>query len=303
MASVFARTLAAAALALPLAAGAQDIEPRLFSNTPVGVNFLLAGYVYTRGGLALDPSLPITNAQLQTSNAVLAYARAIDFFGLSSKIDVVLPYTWLSGSATYQGDQIDRVVNGFGDPAFRWSVNFYGAPALTLPEFASYKQDLILGGSVRVTAPASQYDSARVVNIGTHRWSVKPEIGASKAMGAWIFEAAAAATFFSDNTDFYNGHTRVQDPIYAVEGHVIHDFQRGIWGSIDATYYWGGQAYVDDAASGAELGNWRYGATLALPVDRNNSIKVYGSNGLSARTGANYKLIGLVWQYRWGGGL
>jgi hypothetical protein len=303
MAGIVARTVGVAALALPLAAGAQDIEPRLFSNTPVGVNFLLAGYVYTRGGLSLDPSLPITDAQLQTSSAVLAYARAIDFFGLSSKVDVVLPYTWLSGSATYQGDTVDRVVTGFGDPAFRWSVNFYGAPALALPQFASYRQDLILGGSVRVTAPAGQYDSTRVVNIGTHRWSVKPEIGASKAVGAWIFEVAAAATFFTDNRDFYNGRKRAQDPIYAVEAHVIHDFDRGIWGSLDATYYWGGQAYVDDAARGGELGNSRYGATLALPVDRNNSIKVYASSGLSARTGADFKLVGLVWQYRWGGGL
>ena len=31
-------------------ARAQDIEPRAYSNAPVGVNFLIAGYVYTRGG-------------------------------------------------------------------------------------------------------------------------------------------------------------------------------------------------------------------------------------------------------------
>src|SRR6185295_9332327 len=49
-----------------IAASAQDIEPRQFSNAPVGVNFLLAGYAYTRGGLALDPALPITNTNLQT---------------------------------------------------------------------------------------------------------------------------------------------------------------------------------------------------------------------------------------------
>ena len=55
--------------------------------------------------------------------------------------------------------------------------------------------------------------------------------------------------------------------------------------------------------SGAELGNWRYGATLAVPVDRYNSIKGYASNGISSRTGANYKLVGVLWQYRWGGGI
>src|SRR6478672_9015556 len=119
-AMAFTRTLAAAVLWWPLLAGAQDIEPRMFSNTPVGVNFLLAGYAYTRGGLALDPALPIADTHLQTSNAVLAYARAVDVLGLSGKVDVVVPYTWLSGSATYQGEPVDRVVNGLGDPALRF---------------------------------------------------------------------------------------------------------------------------------------------------------------------------------------
>jgi hypothetical protein len=72
---------------------------------------------------------------------------------------------------------------------------------------------------------------------------------------------------------------------------------------VDATYYWAGQAYVDGEPSGEAFKNWRYGATLVFPVDRNNSIKTYASNGISARTGANYKLIGALWQYRWGGGL
>jgi len=80
-------------------------------------------------------------------------------------------------------------------------------------------------------------------------------------------------------------------------------FQWGVWGSLDATYYWGGQTYIDGERSGMELDNWRYGATLALPVNRYNSIKGYASSGISSRTGAAYKLVGLVWQYRWGGGL
>ena len=63
------------------AAHAQDIEPRAYSNAPVGVNFVIAGYVVTRGGLSFDSSVPITNANLNTSNAVLAYARVLDLGG------------------------------------------------------------------------------------------------------------------------------------------------------------------------------------------------------------------------------
>lgn len=49
--------------------------------------------------------------------------------------------------------------------------------------------------------------------------------------------------------------------------------------------------------------NWRLGGTLAFPVDVHSSMKLYASSGVSAHTGNSYDLIGVAWQYRWGGGL
>ena len=49
--------------------------------------------------------------------------------------------------------------------------------------------------------------------------------------------------------------------------------------------------------------NWRIGGTLALPVDIHNSIKLYASSGVSARTDNSFDLVGIAWQHRWGGGL
>jgi len=49
--------------------------------------------------------------------------------------------------------------------------------------------------------------------------------------------------------------------------------------------------------------NWRTGFTLALPVNRKHSIKLFGSSGVSTRTGNNYDALGITWQYRWGGGI
>ena len=60
------------------AAKAQDIEPRAYSNAPVGVNFLITGYAYTEGAVPFDASLPVENARLRTSSLVLAYARVLD---------------------------------------------------------------------------------------------------------------------------------------------------------------------------------------------------------------------------------
>lgn len=284
-------------------ARAQDIEPRQYANTPVGVNFLISGYAYTQGGLSFDPALPVTNPDLDTSSAVLGFARSLDFWGRSGKVDFVVPYTWMSGSADLDGEPLSRTVSGFADPRFRLSVNLYGAPSLPMNEFPSFQQDLIVGAALQVSAPWGQYDDTRIVNIGTNRWFFKPSLGVSKAVGAWILEATAAVTLYTDNTDFFRGQTREQDPLYAAEAHVIRSFSRGIWGSIDATYFAGGSTTVDNVAKRDLQRNWRFGATLALPINARNSVKLYGSSGVSARTGNDYDLLGVAWQYRWGGGI
>jgi len=300
---VKAAALAPCVVVFAAPSSAQDIEPRSYSNAPIGVNFLIAGYAYTRGGLSFDSSLPITNVHLQTSNAVAAYARSLDLWGRSGKFDVIVPYSWLSGTAEYAGDSVRRVVNGFSDPRFRLSVNLYGAPALTLNEFRDYRQDLIIGASLQISAPWGQYDSERVVNLGTHRWWFKPELGVSKAEGPWTLELSAAATFYTDNNNFYGGNERSQDPAYSSQAHVIYGFESGAWLSVDATYFAGGRTTVNGVLDNNLQQNWRFGGTLAFALDVRNSIKLYASSGVSARTGNNFDLLGIAWQYRWGAGL
>src|SRR5215813_14018242 len=86
-------------VAMGSGAYAQDLEPRAYTNTPVGLNFLIAGYAYSSGGVATDPSVPIQDAHLHIHSAIFAYARSLNVWGTSGKVDVVLPYAWLSGSA------------------------------------------------------------------------------------------------------------------------------------------------------------------------------------------------------------
>jgi hypothetical protein len=297
-----AACLAAGLLVTP-AAWSQDIEPRAYANAPVGVNFLVAGYAYTQGGLAFDSALPVSNPQLETDNGVFAYARVIDLWGNSAKIDAIIPVTQLAGSADFRGGKVEREVDGLGDAKFRLSTNLYGSPALSLQEFKNYRQDLIFGGSLQVTVPTGQYDETRLINIGANRWSFKPELGISKALGHWTLEAAAGATFYTDNQEFFNGHTRAQDPIYALQGHAIYSARSGIWGSVDLNYFAGGQSSLDGVRNDDLQENWRVGGTLAFPVDKHNSVKLYASSGISARTGNNFDLLGIAWQHRWGGGL
>ena len=300
---VIAVLAACATFAVASAANAQEIEPRAYSNAPVGVNFLIAGYVYTQGGLAFDPASPLVEPDLKTSSALLAYARVLDLWGMSAKFDAILPYTWLTGSALFAGEPVQRDVGGPVDPRFRLSVNLYGAPALDLKEFAAFEQDLIVGASLQVSVPWGQYDPGKLVNIGTNRWFFKPEVGVSKAVGPWTLEAQAAVTFFTDNDEFFGGATRSQDPLYSLQGHAIYSFRSGVWASLDVTHFSGGRTTLGGVRGNDLQQNWRVGGTLAFPVDRLNSVKLYASSGVSARTGNDFDLLGIAWQHRWGGGL
>jgi len=307
------RPRAAGASAAPLAlllgtllapvAHAQELEPRAYSNLPMGLNFLATGYAHSQGGLSTDPSLPLTDAHLKIDTGVVAYVRGVDLWGNSGKVDVIAPYSHLSGTALVAGQPRERVVSGAGDPRFRLSVNFYGAPALTLPEYPAYKQDLVIGASVQVTAPWGQYDASKAVNLGTNRWSIKPDIGFSKAFAPFTIDLTAGVTLFSRNDDYFGGQALDQAPLYSAQVNLSYDFGRGIWAALGATLYRGGRTTVDDAPKDNALSNSRVGLTVAVPIDRYYAIKFNASSGISTRTGTNFDTVGLVLQYRWGAGL
>jgi hypothetical protein len=196
-----------------------------------------------------------------------------------------------------------RDVDGFGDPRLRMSVNVYGAPALTLADYASWEQNVIIGTSLQITVPLGQYEQDKAINIGSHRWAFKPEIGISKAFGPLIFEVAPSLTFYTDNNDFLGDKTREQDPLYSVQAHAIYRFGQALWGSLDGTYYGGGTTTIDGTENDDRQSNARVGMTLALSVSRHHSIKLYASKAVATRIGGDFEVIGAALQYRWGGGL
>jgi hypothetical protein len=165
---------------------------------------------------------------------------------------------------------------------------------MDLKEFRNYQQNLILGGTLTVIAPTGQYDSSRLVNLGTNRWSVRPKLGASQAFGPLTMELSAAGpTFFTDNTNFLNGHTRSQDPIVSGQTHAIYDFGSGVWGSLDAQYWIGGSTTIDGQGNHDLQRNWPVGGTFAVPLSPNYSIKLFASTGVCARTNNNFDLVGI----------
>jgi hypothetical protein len=54
-----------ALLVCAASARAQNLEPRAYANTPIGMSFAIAGYAYSNGDVATDASLPLANAKVQ----------------------------------------------------------------------------------------------------------------------------------------------------------------------------------------------------------------------------------------------
>ena len=287
----------------PAIAAAQSLDPRAYANAPIGLNFLIVGYQYSTGGVAFDPSVPLENGHSRVNAVPLAYVRSLDVFGNAGSIGLVLPFANLSGSATFNGVEQDRKIAGIADPAVRFAVNFYGAPALNAEQFKAYRQDLIVGASVVVTAPLGQYDPGRVANLGTNRWSAKPELGLSKALDVWTVELSTGVTLFTKNDDLLQGNVREQDPLYSAQVHLTRQFGRGMWGAISTTYYEGGRTMLNGVPRDDRQSGSRIGLTFAFPLAPKQSLKLYASTGIYARTGTDFDTVGVAWQYLWGGGM
>jgi outer membrane putative beta-barrel porin/alpha-amylase len=289
-------------LACPARYVAQELEPRAYSISPKGANFAVVGFSRSAGDLNFDPSLPIEDAKSVLHGTFLAYGRAMDFFGRSANVAVTLPYIWGDVEGKVDGNPQQARRSGMANPAVRYSVNLYGAPAMDLEQFARFRQNTNLGVSIVVVPPLGQYDPARFVNIGTNRWGVKPEIGISQRFRRWYFDLYLGAWFFSEN-DSYVGRVRKQDPIASAQIHVSYNFKRRLWAAFDANYYTGGRTSIDGVARADLQRNSRIGGTISIPLTKRQSLKFSGSSGAVTNIGANFISIGASFQYLWGGGL
>jgi hypothetical protein len=276
---------------LPTLSQAQEIEARTYSNTPIGINFLSAGFVQAK-----------TNNYSLTSE-VMSLTHIFDAGGQSGKITLVLPYAQFNGSKSINGRSVNASTEGLSDPVIKAAINLYGAPALTLDQFKSYQQDLIIGVSLAASVPWGKYDDNQLINVGANRWFIQPGLGVSKALGPWRFELAGAGIFYTSNTDFMGGNSLSQNPVYSTQTHAIYYFQNTAWISVDATYFTGGQSYVNGNPISGSQENWRFGSTMSYPVNKQNSIRLSASTGAYSRTNNSYDLYGISWQYRFGGGL
>jgi len=281
------------------ALSAQEMEPRAYSRAPVGTQFVLLTYGYQSGDVLTDSSLPLRDVSVNLNSGSLGYGRTFGLAGRQASVTALASYVKANVSGTVFEDRQNVRRSGLGDLRMRFATNLIGGPALSPKEFAAYKRATVVGVSLTVIAPTGQYDPRRLVNIGSNRWSFKPEVGLSKPVGRWTLEVAGGVWLFTPNDNFFGGARREQKPLASIQTSVIYTIHRRMWLSGNATFYTGGRTIVNGVINADLQKNSRIGATFSLPLTQRQSMKVAWINGLTARFGGDLGGLVVGWQYTW----
>jgi hypothetical protein len=280
-------------------ASAQELEPGAYWPLPQGMNIATAVNSVNWGDLTFDPTLPVEEASAAINTTVLVYTRALSLAGRSANLSAQLPVVGGHVEGRLRGVTTEVRRFGLGDPRIRLGVNLYGAPPMTPQAFASYQLRTILGASVTVAPPLGQYDETKVINLGTHRWSIKSELGLSHAIGQWVVELMGGVWVFTDNHAFTGGRTRTQDPIASAQVHVTYRFRRNMWLAGDANFYKGGRTTVDGEHNLDLQRNARIGTTFSAALTRHTAIRVAVSQGAYTTIGGDFTSVIVGYNYAW----
>jgi hypothetical protein len=277
---------------------AQDLDPRAYARLPVNMTILGAGFGYSHGGVVTDPTLVIKDLKAAIYAPSLFAGHTFGLLGKTAQATVVLPFSWadVSGNVGDSSRHVSRT--GFGDMRVRFSVLLHGAPAATISELAKAPKKTVLGTSLTIIAPTGQYFPDKLINIGVSRWAFKPELALSQPLGKrWLFDLYAGVWFFTKNNSYYPGSSvRCQQPLGAFQTHISYNILPGFWTAFDATFYTGGNTSINGVDKEDRQDNSRIGATLAMPVNKYNSIKIAYSRGAIIRFGANFSTVSIGWQ-------
>ena len=278
---------------------AQEIEPRAYSPSPTGVNFLVAVTSHSEGGVLTDPSLPVTDIDAEINTLALGYGRTFSITGRSANVAVAVPYLQLDASGNIGEERASVSREGVGDTRLRLAVNLIGGPAMTPREFMQREPSTTLGFSFSVNVPTGEYDETKLVNLGTNRWAAKTEFGLTHPVGKWLLEAYAGAWWFGDNDEFFGGQVREQDPLASIQAHASYTFKPRLWIALNTTYYVGGQTTLGGVEKEDRQSNSRAGVTVSMPAGKKCSLKFSVSRGATTRIGSNFTHFGVGFQYAW----
>ena len=283
---------------------AQELEPRRWGHLPVGSHVAGIGYAYTRGEILFNPVLKLEDVEMDLHTLAAKYIQTFEMFGKSTRIDLVQGYQDGRWEGLLDGEEASTSRSGWSDSVVRFAVNLVGAPPLKGKEFAAYRaaveHETIVGTGVAVHVPTGRYYEDRLINLGSNRYIFRPQLGVVHNRGKWSMEMTGATWFFTDNDEFFNGKRLENDPLYALQGHVVYTYCPGLWLAGGAAYGYGAESTVDGDRKDDRKENLAYGMSLGYPLTRRLGAKVgYLGTRTQTSVGADTDTVVGALAYLW----
>jgi hypothetical protein len=296
--------IALAILRCPEQVYAQFSEAHHYDNAPVGVNQLELAYAYAHSNASLDTSLIVAGAKFNLNQGTITYTRYFGFIHHTVWAEASIPIADLGGSVS--GTSIHGSTTGTGDSSFAVSALLKGGKALSVTQFADYKPTTTVGISLTMTAPTGLYNSNKLLNLGSDRWSFKPEIALSHPFGPdqkWQFDLYAHAYFFTDNTSYRGREILRQEPLPGLEGHISYFVIHNVWVSADTLYSFRGATFVNGIDQNNAQQNFTLGSEVNISLTPRNSLVFQFAKVLVHENGPSIAGFAVKYTYSWGKGL
>jgi hypothetical protein len=280
---------------------AQFTDARTYDNTPAGTNQLELDYAYVHANASIDTSLIITGAKFNLNQGTADYTR---YFGLLHRlmwVEAGVPIAGLGGSIT--GTNIHGSTTGAGDSSYALAMLLKGGPALSVAQFKDYKPTTTLGVSLTITAPTGLYHANKILNLGSDRWSFKPEFALSHPFGPeqkWEFDAYANAYFYTDNTSYHGREILRQEPLPGVEGHISYSFNDRLWASVDTRYSFRGTTVLNGVTQNNAQQNFILGSEMNISLNPRNSLAFEFAKALVHQNGPAFVGFSVKYDHTWG---
>jgi hypothetical protein len=178
-----------------------------------------------------------------------------------------------------------------------------GGAALSVQQFEGYRPATVLAVSLTLTAPTGLYRANKLLNLGSDRWTFKPEFAISQPFGPaqkWQFDGYANIYFYSDNTSYHGRKVLRQDPFAGLEGHISYAFNDRLWASLDTRYSFRANTFVNGVDQENAQQNFILGNEMNVSINSRNSLLFEFAKALVHRNGPALVGFSVKYDYTWG---
>jgi hypothetical protein len=135
--------------------------------------------------------------------------------------------------------------------------------------------------------------------MGQNRYVLGSQLGVLHTEGQWSFELTGTLFLYGDNDDFFGGNELEQDPLYAVQAHVVRTLAGGWWLSGGTGFSWAGESSINGVELDDDKSNLLYGGSIGFRVTDSQSVRLaYARNDTHVDVGQDSDTIFVGWSVR-----